>query len=122
VGRVIDFAVLKARIGEWIERWWDHGFIHHKDDPLIRGAVLDVANGIFRDVNGPDAELKTFALPYNPTAENMARYLLTDVCPKVLAASPVVVVEVTLWETENCYATVRAEDLRLDSFSGETNT
>lgn len=47
---------------------------------------------------------KVFVMPYNPTAENMARYLLDAVCPKLLQDSEVVVRRVTIWETENCYA------------------
>ena len=46
----------------------------------------------------------TFILPTDPTAENLAKYLLTEICPKVLKDSGVMVYKITFWETENCYA------------------
>ncbi len=92
VGRVIDFSVLKHRIGGWIEVNWDHGFIYHTADRATAHA-LDTL---------PDQ--KRFALDENPTAENLASYLLRVVCPSVLAESGVQVTTVVVWETENCYA------------------
>ncbi|MBF0198688.1 MAG: 6-carboxytetrahydropterin synthase, partial [Planctomycetes bacterium] len=47
-----------------------------------------------------------FVLPLNPTAENLAYYLLHEVCPKELKGMGVIVHKVVLWETENCYAEV----------------
>ena len=95
LGRVIDFSVLKERLGGWIDRNWDHGFIHHDADTEVAAAVAAVGG------------TKGYALPYNPTAENMARYLLNTVAPEALAGTGVEVTEVLLWETENCYARVR---------------
>ena len=48
---------------------------------------------------------KTFVLPYNPTAENMARYLLEVVAPEVLGDLPVVVTRIVVWETDTTCAT-----------------
>ena len=64
VGRVIDFGVLKERIGGWIEREWDHGFVVWQDDAEARRALALV-----------DGQ-KTYLLPANPTAENLADHLL----------------------------------------------
>ena len=95
VGRLIDFAELKNLLKGWIDEHWDHGFVLSEAD----------ANGI--------AAIKTveptkyFLLPDNPTAENMARYLLETVAPQQLAGLGVEVVKVVLWETENCFAEVR---------------
>jgi 6-pyruvoyltetrahydropterin/6-carboxytetrahydropterin synthase len=47
---------------------------------------------------------KYFVLPWNPTAENMARYLLEVVAPHVLAGLGVIARRVTLWETEESCA------------------
>jgi 6-pyruvoyltetrahydropterin/6-carboxytetrahydropterin synthase len=42
-------------------------------------------------------------MPYNPTAENMARYLLEAVAPGVLSDLGVVARRVAVWETdESC--------------------
>ena len=43
-------------------------------------------------------------MPYNPTAEMMARYLGTEICPELLKDSRVEVTEIIVWETENCCA------------------
>jgi 6-pyruvoyltetrahydropterin/6-carboxytetrahydropterin synthase len=43
-------------------------------------------------------------LPYNPTAENLAKYLLWEVCPKLLKGAGVIVYKVVFRETDNCYA------------------
>lgn len=94
LGRVIDFGVLKERLGGWIDQHWDHGFICHKDDVEVLKAMSAVPGQ------------KVFALDDNPTAENMARFLLHVVGPRQLAGTAVRLVRVVLWETENCYAEV----------------
>jgi 6-pyruvoyltetrahydropterin/6-carboxytetrahydropterin synthase len=91
IGRVIDFSVLKERIGGWVERWWDHGFLLSAEDDELR-TLLEAGPG-----------WKVAILPDNPTAENMARYLLEVVGPAVLPKG-VRLVRVVVWETENCYA------------------
>lgn len=92
VGRVIDFAELKARFKGWIDEHWDHSFLLAHDD----------ANGIAA------ARLvepsRYFVLPFNPTAENMARYLLEQVCPQLLAEANVVATKVVIWETPDVCA------------------
>lgn len=92
LGRVIDFSVLKERIGGWIDKCWDHGYILWDADEEAVMAVTAVSGQ------------KLYLMPYNPTAENMATYLLTRVCPAVLADTGVEVTHVRVWETENCYA------------------
>lgn len=94
LGMVIDFAVLKGCLGSWLAENWDHGFIHAWNDDEVIGALGRVAGQ------------KTFALHANPTAENLALYLLFSVGPKVLRDTGVKLVRVKLVETENCYAEV----------------
>jgi len=48
---------------------------------------------------------KYFVLPWNPTAENMARYLLEVVAPHVLAGLGVIARRVCVWETDEACAT-----------------
>jgi 6-pyruvoyltetrahydropterin/6-carboxytetrahydropterin synthase len=95
LGRVIDFSCLKERLGRWVDENWDHGMILCERD----AEALQVARII--------AGQKLFVMHDNPTAENLARYMLEVVGPKVLADTRVQLVEVTLWETENCFATVK---------------
>lgn len=99
LGRVIDFSVLKERIGGWLDTHWDHGFLLWEDDADALAAVTAIPGQ------------KLFQMPWNPTAENMARYLLTVVCPQVLADTGVEVTDVRVWETENCYADAGHETL-----------
>jgi 6-pyruvoyltetrahydropterin/6-carboxytetrahydropterin synthase len=96
VGRVIDFAVLKERVGGWILENWDHGFIvASHDDDARRAIAAFTANGL---------KQKTYVLDRNPTAENMAQFLAVDVSPKVLAGTGVRVTKIVVQETENCFA------------------
>jgi 6-pyruvoyltetrahydropterin/6-carboxytetrahydropterin synthase len=92
VGRIIDFSVLKTRLKGWIDEHWDHGFLLNQQDE----------NGI--RALGMVVPPRPYILPYNPTAENMARYLLEEVCPKLLDDVAVQVTKVVLWETEDSFA------------------
>jgi 6-pyruvoyltetrahydropterin/6-carboxytetrahydropterin synthase len=92
LGRVIDFSVLKESIGRWLEDNWDHGFLLFREDKEA-STVLSLIPG-----------QKIFYLDSNPTAENMANYLLREVAPQLLQGTGVIVHRVDLWETENCCA------------------
>ncbi len=92
LGRVIDFSVLKEKVGGWVDQYWDHTMILFKDDQK----TIEL-------VDQAPAFKKTFVLPTNPTAENLSAYLLWEVCPKVLKNSGVIVHKITFFETENCY-------------------
>lgn len=92
IGRVIDFADLKKMFKGWLDEHWDHGFVlFEKDENGIAAAKMV-------------EPAKYFLLPYNPTAENMARYLLDVVCPQLLAETGVRAVKVIIWETEEAFA------------------
>lgn len=95
VGRVIDFADLKAKFKGWLDENWDHGFILSEQDENGINAIKQVV------------PCKYFVMPYNPTAESMARYLLDYVCPELLGDSNVRAVKVVIWETEEAFAEAR---------------
>jgi 6-pyruvoyltetrahydropterin/6-carboxytetrahydropterin synthase len=88
VGRVIDFAELKRILKGWIDENWDHSFILCAEDHNGIEALKLVKPS------------KYYLLPYNPTAENLARYLLHEVCPRLLTSVGVRAVKVTVWETD----------------------
>jgi 6-pyruvoyltetrahydropterin/6-carboxytetrahydropterin synthase len=92
VGRVVDFAELKARCKGWLDANWDHSFLIAENDENARQALSQVIPSRF------------FVMPYNPTAENMARYLLEEVCPTILEGTGGKAVRVRIWETEESYA------------------
>jgi 6-pyruvoyltetrahydropterin/6-carboxytetrahydropterin synthase len=96
VGRVIDFALIKRRLLGWLDDHWDHAFILWTLDESALAAVKAAT------------PTKYFLLPWNPTAENMARYLLEVVAPHVLADLGVVATRVAVWESdESCAIATR---------------
>jgi 6-pyruvoyltetrahydropterin/6-carboxytetrahydropterin synthase len=104
LNRVIDFSVLKERIGDWIDKQWDHGFLMHANDNAAKQALVT-----FNTLIGAPFTQKIFFLPYNPTAEGMARYLL-EKSPSLLSGTGVRLTHVRMWETENCYADAHLEE------------
>lgn len=98
VGRVIDFSVLKEKIGNWIDSFWDHTMLIYEQDKKTLKCILDAPS-----------KKHPFICEFNPTAENMADYLLREVCPKVLKGTGVEVVAIKLYETENCFAEVKLD-------------
>jgi len=98
IGRVIDFSVIKGQLGTWIDKFWDHTFlIFEKDEELfnIRKTLAE---------NKP-----AFICSFNPTAENMAKYLLDFVCPVLFNETGITITKIKLYETENCYVEVEKE-------------
>lgn len=89
VGRVIDFSVVKTALCQWLEDNWDHRFLVWKEDP--KGAYLK------------DIDDTVVLVPFNPTAENMAQYLVEVVGPKQLPAD-VELYGVKFHETGKCAA------------------
>lgn len=87
VGRVVDFSVIKQRIGGWLTKHWDHAMVVEESDPLLE----------WLDAHA----MKRAVLPFAPTAENMARVLL-DLAKSLLPELRVV--RVRVFETPNCWA------------------
>lgn len=84
-GMVVHFDRLKETIGKWIGENLDHMLILSEKDPVIKHLSA--------------AKEKFLSVPFNPTAENIARMLLE----KALEFSlPVTCVEV--WESETAKA------------------
>lgn len=98
VGRVIDFSVLKAKIGTWLDENWDHTSIVWEEDAKTAFALRQIPQ-----------KKPPFITDWNPTAENMAIYLLKVICPRELSGYGVTVTMVKVWETPNCYAIASLE-------------
>ena len=92
LGRVVDFGVIKERLGSWLDEQWDHTTILFEKDREL-GEVIAAKTG-----------QKIFYLPTNPTAENMAAYLAEVVCPTLFGDSDIRCIHIRLHETPNCYA------------------
>ncbi len=95
VGRIIDFSVINRLFKNWIETNWDHAVLLSRDDEGAIDAVSQIEPN------------KLYLLPDNPTAENMARYLIEQIAPALIATIPnydVFVSKVVLWETDTACA------------------
>jgi len=85
---VTDFSDIKNSIGEWIENTLDHRTLLAEDDPLIHA---------LREHGEP-----VLVLPFEPTAENIAKMIFEQTAKYGLP-----VCAVTFWETEQCTAEYR---------------
>lgn len=90
IGRVIDFGVIKTILCEWLEREWDHKFLVWVEDPML--TELAAFNNL---------GLKPVL--FNPTAENMAIFLLETIGPQLLP-DDVELIKVVVEETRKCSA------------------
>lgn len=91
-GRVIDFGVIKQRVGGWIDDHWDHTAILMEGDPDPAAPVIAASNAA--------AGRPVYWMPVHPTAENIVAEL-ARVAQELLADTGVTVVSIRLWETPN---------------------
>jgi len=92
IGRVLDFSVIKEKLCMWVENNYDHKTLLWKADPYL--GMLP--RSILEDV---------VVVEYNPTAENMAKYLVEVIGPKQLEGTGCKLIQVTIEETRKCQAT-----------------
>jgi len=92
VGRVLDFSVIKTLLCEWLEDNWDHKFLVWESDP-------------WKDILTETDPEGVVVVPFNPTAENMARYLINIVGPQQLKDVDCTLVQVRIEETRKCLVT-----------------
>lgn len=111
IGRVIDFTAIKERLCMWIEDNWDHKFLAWEEDYVMR-RISDLTQVWDRPITGEkfghaDEILNGSIIwtPFNPTAENMAQYLVDVIGPMQLEGTGVLLVECTIEETAKCSAT-----------------
>lgn len=105
VGRVIDFSVVKTTLCQWLEDNWDHKFLHWSRDNLI-DALKIAASRPSCPLENEDHEYflgSLVALPFNPTAENLAAYMVDVIGPQLLDQYGVELVECTIEETSKCH-------------------
>jgi 6-pyruvoyltetrahydropterin/6-carboxytetrahydropterin synthase len=91
VGRVLDFSVIKSRLCMWLEDNWDHRFLLWTEDDLLY---------YLRNAD-PDGVVE---VPFNPTAERMAEYLVTVIGPRQLQGTGCQLVACRIEETRKCAA------------------
>lgn len=84
----LDFKIISALIGGWIDENWDHRILLNSVDPvcsLLKEAVL------------------MFEFEGNPTAENMVGVLFHE-SVRLLSEYPIKVKSVEIYETPTCSA------------------
>jgi 6-pyruvoyltetrahydropterin/6-carboxytetrahydropterin synthase len=84
-GMLVDFSDIKREVQVWIDENLDHNMLLCRRDPLLP---------LLRERGE-----RVFVMDENPTAENIARLIFDHA-----RAAHLPVVEVRLWETENCHA------------------
>ena len=89
-GMLVDFSEIKHHVQRWIDDNLDHNLLLCKEDPLL---PLLVEGGE-----------RVFVMDRNPTAENIARLIFDHAVGRGLP-----VVEVLLWETDQCHASYRRD-------------
>ncbi|TDS14515.1 6-pyruvoyl trahydropterin synthase family protein [Sphingobacterium paludis] len=92
IGRVVDFSVIKSTLCAWLEEHFDHKFLIWEADEL-----LPQLQAITED--------SLVIVPFNPTAENIARYLVEEIGPQQLQAHAVTLLSCKVEETAKCSAT-----------------
>ena len=91
LGMVVDFGVIKEKLCAWLDDNWDHKVLLWRIDQL--STALSGICGV-----------EVVATDFNPTAENMARFLVDEVGPKQLTGTSVRLVSVVVEETRKCSA------------------
>jgi 6-pyruvoyltetrahydropterin/6-carboxytetrahydropterin synthase len=88
-GFVVDFLQVEDALRRWVDETLDHRLLLRHDDPLIPRLV--------------EAREDFLALPFNPTAENLARMVFERLRDQGLP-----VVSVRFWETDTSVASYQA--------------
>jgi len=97
IGRVVDFSVLKEKVGRFIDESWDHAILLNCLDTKLHKQML-----LFRTESGEKQKIYCFSAA-NPTAEVMAAFLL-EKANALMFGHGIIINQVRIWETENSYA------------------
>ena len=94
IGRVVDFGVLKSIMKEWVDENLDHNVILHQKDKAL-GELIAKETG-----------QNIYYLKSNPTAENIALHIKSDIIPLLFTKNSFNIVKLRLYETPNAYVEV----------------
>lgn len=110
LGRVIDFSVIKEKLCMWLEANWDHKFLAWEGDELIKNIMRSCGPSeapLFVLITMVESVVWT---PFNPTAENIARYLVETVGPSQLQGTGVTLIHCEVEETRKCSSSFTRTD------------
>lgn len=100
VGRVIDFSDMKSKLCMWLEENWDHRMLLWEQDPVASALIDDsIETG-----DGTTLGNGIVLVPFNPTAENIAKHLVLVVGPQQLEGTGIALVHCEVEETRKCSA------------------
>lgn len=88
VGRVLDFSVIKSTLCMFLENNYDHKMLIWEKDDMLE-SLLELS------------PMSISVVPFNPTAENIAKHLVEKIGPLVLPKT-VKLVKVVIEETRKC--------------------
>jgi 6-pyruvoyltetrahydropterin/6-carboxytetrahydropterin synthase len=94
LGMIIEFEETERTLAKWFTDNWDHNIILCKSDKALGDAISAIT------------KQKIFYLDFSPTAENLAQYLISEVCPKLFAGKNAVCTKIHMQETTKFSATV----------------
>lgn len=94
IGRVIDFSVIKNLFCDWLEKKYDHKMLIWSEDPLAPSLQEIDPEGVV-------------IIPFNPTAENIADYLMYNISPGLLKDTGCHLVSIKVEETRKCSVTLK---------------
>lgn len=100
MGMVVDFGIIKERLGGWINDNWDHNIILSAEDSALGKSIQQYT------------KQRVFYMDVYPTAENLAYYLLNEVCPKLFNNEPtnhIKCISIRIYETPNSYAEAKLQ-------------
>jgi 6-pyruvoyltetrahydropterin/6-carboxytetrahydropterin synthase len=98
---IVDFGIIKALVGTWIDQKWDHTAIFEKDD--TDPAIIEIAR------SNEKYGKPVYFMNSPPTAENLA-IELAQVTQTLLLEHRVELISVVIWETPNCKAEWRLQE------------
>lgn len=91
IGRVLDFSVIKSTLCDWLEENFDHKFLVWGNDPIYETLRSIDPTGVV-------------PVPFNPTAENIAKYIVEVIAPSLLADLNCTLTKCRVEETRKCAA------------------
>jgi 6-pyruvoyltetrahydropterin/6-carboxytetrahydropterin synthase len=96
-GMVIDFSDIKTIANKLIDDQLDHGFMYYEKDPTM---------SVFFQTYEEDEKFKAIAVPFIPTAENIAKYIYDKLAPQYedKYGTGLRLKRIRLFETPNSYA------------------
>ncbi len=94
LGMVVDFGELKTVVKKWIDDNLDHNVILHEQDKEL-GKLIAEQTG-----------QKIYYLKSNPTAENIALHIKSDIIPILFSEKSFEISKLRLYETPNAYVDV----------------